>query len=91
MSTPPTISELTAQIQELQAVVGYLNQTVSEFRYESYADAENLNIAWILITGCLIFFMQAGFTLVEVGGVRLLNSTVVLLKVREASDTHRMV
>lgn len=77
----PTLSELSAQIDELKAVIGYLNRSLSELRYENDVDAENLNIAWILITGFFIFFMQAGFTLVEVGGVRLLNSTVVLLKV----------
>lgn len=80
MSTP-TINELSAQIDELKSVIGYLNRSLSELRYENDVDAENLNIAWTLVTGFFIFFMQAGFTLVEVGGVRLLNSTVVLLKV----------
>jgi len=86
MSTSPTISELSAQIEELKAVIGYLNRSLSEIRYENDSDAQNLNIAWTLITGCFIFFMQAGFTLVEVGGVRLLNSTVVLLKVTFLRD-----
>lgn len=39
-----------------------------------------LNFAWTLIAGFLVFFMQAGFALVEVGMSRAKNAVAVLTK-----------
>ncbi len=39
-----------------------------------------LNTAWVLITGSLVFFMQAGFALVEAGFTRSKNTTNILFK-----------
>jgi Amt family ammonium transporter len=39
-----------------------------------------LNTAWVLITGALVFFMQAGFALVEAGFTRSKNTTNILFK-----------
>jgi Amt family ammonium transporter len=41
---------------------------------------EGLNTAWVLITGALVFFMQAGFALVEAGFTRSKNTTNILFK-----------
>ena len=41
---------------------------------------EGLNTAWTLITGALVFFMQAGFALVEAGFTRSKNTTNILFK-----------
>ena len=35
---------------------------------------------WLLITGFLVFFMQAGFGLLEAGFVRVKNTTNILMK-----------
>jgi ammonium transporter, Amt family len=35
--------------------------------------ATNINVVWVLITGFLVFFMQAGFALVETGFTRAKN------------------
>jgi ammonium transporter, Amt family len=47
-------------------------------------DATNLTIAvntlWVLVTGALVFFMQAGFALVEAGFTRSKNTTNILFK-----------
>ncbi|OPZ99208.1 MAG: Ammonia channel precursor [Bacteroidetes bacterium ADurb.Bin416] len=39
-----------------------------------------LNTSWVLITGVLVFFMQAGFALVEAGFTRSKNTTNILFK-----------
>jgi ammonium transporter, Amt family len=39
-----------------------------------------LNTMWVLITGALVFFMQAGFALVEAGFTRSKNTTNILFK-----------
>lgn len=39
-----------------------------------------LNIAWVLIAGVLVFFMQAGFAMVETGFTRAKNAGNILMK-----------
>ena len=39
-----------------------------------------VDILWILIASCLVFFMQAGFALVESGLTRSKNSINVAMK-----------
>jgi Amt family ammonium transporter len=41
---------------------------------------EALDTSWLVLTSTLVFFMQAGFMLVEVGGARVQHATGVLLK-----------
>lgn len=38
------------------------------------------NLLWTLIGGCLIFFMQSGFALLESGSVRAKNTQNILIK-----------
>jgi len=45
---------------------------------ENYAFS--INTIWVLITASLVFFMQAGFALVEAGFTRSKNSTNILFK-----------
>jgi ammonium transporter, Amt family len=40
----------------------------------------SVNTIWVLITGSLVFFMQAGFALVEAGFTRSKNTTNILFK-----------
>jgi Amt family ammonium transporter len=42
--------------------------------------AYSLNTVWVLITAALVFFMQAGFALVEAGFTRSKNTTNILFK-----------
>jgi Amt family ammonium transporter len=39
-----------------------------------------LNIAWVLIAGVLVFFMQAGFAMVETGFTRAKNAGNIIMK-----------
>ena len=39
-----------------------------------------INTQWLMLMGCLIFFMQAGFALLESGSVRHKNYQNILLK-----------
>jgi ammonium transporter, Amt family len=40
----------------------------------------SVDLAWQLISGALVFYMQAGFVLLESGSVRAKNSTNILMK-----------
>jgi Amt family ammonium transporter len=40
----------------------------------------NINIVWILVAAFLVFFMQAGFAMVETGFTRAKNSVNILMK-----------
>ena len=42
--------------------------------------ASGLDTAWVLITGALVFFMQAGFAFAEAGFTRAKNTTNILFK-----------
>ena len=42
--------------------------------------SEDLSILWILLSGILVFFMQAGFTLVESGLTRAKNAANIAMK-----------
>jgi len=42
--------------------------------------AYSLNTVWVLVTAALVFFMQAGFALVEAGFTRSKNTTNILFK-----------
>lgn len=42
--------------------------------------SEILDIFWVLFAGCLVFFMQAGFSLVEVGFTRAKNVGNIIMK-----------
>jgi len=46
----------------------------------AYEDNEAINAVWILVSTAMIFFMQAGFALVEVGSVRSKNTRITLIK-----------
>ena len=40
----------------------------------------SIDTIWVLVTAALVFFMQAGFALVEAGFTRSKNTTNILLK-----------
>lgn len=41
---------------------------------------ENLNFVWTLVAAFLVFFMQAGFTMVELGFTRAKNASNIIMK-----------
>ena len=52
--------------------------TVSVF--DTYAIAIDMDYVWVLLAGCLVFFMQTGFTLLEAGMVKHTNVQNILFK-----------
>jgi len=52
---------------------------VNAFANDS-TEVESVNMLWVVVTGVLVFFMQAGFALVESGMARAKNSVNVLMK-----------
>jgi len=41
---------------------------------------ENINLLWVLLSACLVFLMQLGFSLIETGTVRSKNTINVAMK-----------
>ena len=41
---------------------------------------DNLNYVWTIIAACLVFFMQAGFAMVEIGFTRAKNAVNIIMK-----------
>ena len=60
------------------ALVAGTGTAAAEETVESLAGA--IDIAWLLIAGILVLFMQAGFGLVESGFIRSKNVTNILMK-----------
>lgn len=54
----------------------------SAFAQEATAETvqSNLNFIWTIIAACLVFFMQAGFALVETGFTRAKNAVNIIMK-----------
>ncbi len=53
--------------------ISTIEATLSEYAY-------SINTIWVLVTAALVFFMQAGFALVEAGLTRSKNTTNILFK-----------
>jgi Amt family ammonium transporter len=68
--SPPT--ETTAA--PVEAAVSPVSDT------SSAAVQSNLNLVWMILAGALVFVMQAGFALVELGFARAKNSINILMK-----------
>jgi Amt family ammonium transporter len=76
--TSPDSSEISDGATESAASK---NATESDFRQTGYATQHDANILWICIAAALVFFMQAGFALVECGFTRAKNACNILMKV----------
>lgn len=46
----------------------------------SVADTETINTVWVIITGAMVFLMQAGFAMLEAGMARAKNAINVMMK-----------
>ena len=49
----------------------------------------SLDSVWVVVGGILVFFMQAGFALIESGSVRSKNTVNVLMKNYSVHDKNR--
>ena len=52
-----------------------LNTTVVQADYD-----ESLNALWMLLASFMVFFMHAGFSMLETGCVRSINAQAIMLK-----------
>jgi Amt family ammonium transporter len=52
----------------------------AELARQLHALAADTNQGWVLITGTLIFFMQAGFAMLEAGSIRGRSTALIILK-----------
>eukprot|EP00164_Ancoracysta_twista_P003147 GFYU01004198.1.p1 GENE.GFYU01004198.1~~GFYU01004198.1.p1 ORF type:complete len:496 (-),score=129.22 GFYU01004198.1:166-1653(-) len=66
MASVADLNALTARVTALETGNGTLESSIDTM--------------WVMIAGCLVFFMQAGFALLEAGSVRSKNVKNILLK-----------
>ncbi len=66
----------------LLAALGLANPVAAQEAGESvaYLSQPTANIIWLLLTGFLVFFMQAGFAMVETGLTRAKNASNIMMK-----------
>ena len=66
----------------LTTVLTLITATFPLFAQEADAATvqDNLNYVWTIIAACLVFFMQAGFALVETGFTRAKNAVNIIMK-----------
>ena len=66
----------------LTTALTLITATVPLFAQETDAATvqDNLNYVWTIIAACLVFFMQAGFALVETGFTRAKNAVNIIMK-----------
>ncbi len=64
------------------AVIGLLISQVPAFAQDATADSvqANANVVWTMVAAALVFFMQAGFALVEAGFTRSKNAANIMMK-----------
>jgi Amt family ammonium transporter len=74
------IKALEAKLAELPAPAAVESEEGAPAAAPSDTLQLNINIVWILITGALVFFMQAGFAMLEVGFTRSKNAINVCMK-----------
>jgi len=76
-----TTAELTAAVKSLNATVIAQAATIAETNTHVLTNSESdLDIFWLLFGAYIVFFMQAGFALLEAGCVRAKNTKNILLK-----------
>ena len=52
----------------------------TNYEHEQYTTHQGIEVIWALVSTAFIFFMQAGFALVETGCVRQKNAQSILIK-----------
>jgi len=78
MATAADVAALNAKISALQDTVsGLKHSRALSSDYLSTGDADSL---FLVLCGILVFFMQAGFALLEAGTVRAKNAKNILMK-----------
>src|SRR4030042_821683 len=68
---------------KLMMLVGLLASSTALFAEETAAAApaiQPINVVWTLVAAFLVFFMQAGFAMVEIGFTRAKNAGNILMK-----------
>lgn len=51
-----------------------------DYTYSKYTTEQGVDAVWILVSAGFIFFMQAGFALIESGAVRRKNRSAIIIK-----------
>ncbi len=80
MPTDEIKAPLEDSIQTFQAELKILKEANQVVKQESDKLRSEMNLLWVCIAAFLVFFMQAGFALVEAGFTRAKNTVNILMK-----------
>lgn len=67
-------------IESMKSELNSLKETHTNFQKETNSLKAEINLLWVCIAAFLVFFMQAGFALVEAGFTRAKNAVNILMK-----------
>ena len=71
---------LQKKVVELEAKLKTYEEPIAEVKHERPAMQKNIDHVWTLVAGIMVFFMQAGFVLLEMGAVRAKNAINCAMK-----------
>ncbi|XP_063695210.1 uncharacterized protein LOC134826670 [Bolinopsis microptera] len=66
--------------KQIADMIGYNASEIKELKETGEHTKNAVNISWMMMATTLVFIMQAGFTMVEVGSVRIKNTKSILVK-----------
>jgi len=78
-----SFTALSQQVAALTTEISYLQGNQTAYAAESdgkFANVRDLDVSWLVMCGALVFFMQAGFSMLEVGAVQRKNQINILYK-----------
>ncbi len=76
----PKPQAVPSQVKQIETKISGLQQEVKKSQTEQKDLLENINYTWVLLCAILVFFMQAGFALIESGSTRSKNMVNVMMK-----------
>ena len=79
-SDGPDLSSPDLNLADLIKIVNKMNDTIYTAEDDTVKLKTNLDNFFLIVMGCIVFLMQAGFAFLEAGAVRSKNTVNILIK-----------
>jgi hypothetical protein len=75
------MTSLQQQVDQLTSALVILNDSFIALQEQTNQITYYLDVGWVLLCSSIVILLQAGFTLLEIGGARIVNPKTTLIKV----------